>query len=37
VSVETIVPLGNGKLLVANDNNYPVTRPTTPAPPKTRK
>jgi glycerophosphoryl diester phosphodiesterase len=23
VSVETIVPLGNGKLLVANDNNYP--------------
>jgi glycerophosphoryl diester phosphodiesterase len=23
VSVETIVPLGNGRLLVANDNNYP--------------
>ena len=23
VSVETIVPLANGKLLVANDNNYP--------------
>ena len=23
VSVETIVPLGNGQLLVANDNNYP--------------
>jgi len=33
VSVETIVPLGNGKLLVANDNNYPgnaARRPGTP-------
>jgi glycerophosphoryl diester phosphodiesterase len=23
VSVETIVPLGNGRLMIANDNNYP--------------
>jgi glycerophosphoryl diester phosphodiesterase len=33
VSVETIVPLRNGKLLVANDNNYPgnaARRPGTP-------